>query len=86
MVYITFPVSTQSSVHGVEQQQVNKLADISKWWHVNKGGFPIAADTWDKMWYYVRQVHPDGEQVEATIRGGLQAKVCIQCMINLYNL
>ncbi|XP_065919938.1 tubulinyl-Tyr carboxypeptidase 2-like isoform X2 [Dysidea avara] len=59
---------------GVEQQ--HKLDDIiSKWWHVNKGGFPIASDTWDKMWYYVRQVHPDGEQVEVSIRGELHAKV-----------
>ena len=68
--------STAHDLTGVEQQ--HKLDDIiSKWWHVNKGGFPIASDTWDKMWYYVRQVHPDGEQVEVSIRGELHAKVCL---------
>ena len=35
----------------------------------------MAESTWDKMWQYVRQVHPDGEQVERTIRGEPQQKV-----------
>ena len=49
--------------------------DLLKWWHVNKSGFPMAANTWEKMWQYVRQVHPDGEQVERAIRGQRQQKV-----------
>ena len=35
----------------------------------------MAASTWEKMWRYVRQVHPDGEQVERAIRGQQQQKV-----------
>jgi len=61
----------------------HKLDDLSKWWHVNKGGFPIAPDTWDKMWYYVRQVHPESEQVEESIRGKLQAKVYIVSLTDI---
>lgn len=53
----------------------NQEIDLLKWWHVNKSGFPMAESTWDKMWQYVRQVHPDGEQVERTIRGEPQQKV-----------
>lgn len=43
-----------------------------KWWHVNKSGFPMAASTWDRMWQYIRKIHPE---VERMIRGEAQQKV-----------
>jgi len=54
-----------------DDQEINVL----KWWHVNKSGFPVAESTWDRMWLYIRQVHPEGEQVEKMIRGQFQQKV-----------
>ena len=40
---------------------------IHYWWHVNKSGFPICQETWDKMWSYVSVVHPDGLKVTEAI-------------------
>ena len=39
------------------------------WWHVNKGGFPIPADTWERMWQHIVDVHPNGREVAMAIRG-----------------
>ena len=39
-----------------------------RWWHVNKGGFPIAEATWERMWEYVERTHPDGRNVALSIR------------------
>ena len=41
----------------------------SAWWHVNKGGFPIPADTWERMWQHIVDVHPNGREVVKAIRG-----------------
>ena len=45
------------------------------WWHVNKTGFPIEDETWERMWDHVIQVHPQGTQVARSIRGQLIEKV-----------
>ena len=45
------------------------------WWHVNKTGFPIEEETWERMWEHVIQVHPQGIQVARSIRGQLIEKV-----------
>ena len=47
------------------------------WWHVNKGGFPIQSDTWEKMWNYVAVTHPEGDQVAMKIRGKAHRKIPI---------
>lgn len=39
------------------------------WWHVNKNGFPLCEETWEKMWSYILKVHPQGEEVTRHIRG-----------------
>ena len=49
-----------------------------RWWHVNKGGFPIPADTWERMWKHVVDVHPNGQDVARAIRGRPCKKVS-QC-------
>ena len=40
-----------------------------RWWHVNKGGFPIPEATWERMWQYVEDAHPNGKEVAKNIRG-----------------
>ena len=40
-----------------------------RWWHVNKTGFPISEETWDRMWDHVIRVHPQGSRVAESIRG-----------------
>ena len=39
------------------------------WWHVNKSGFPIAEETWSKMWQHIADVHPEASQISQEIRG-----------------
>ena len=38
------------------------------WWHVNKGGFPVVDDTWERMWSHVIDVHPNGREIASNIR------------------
>ena len=47
------------------------------WWHVNKGGFPIPKETWERMWQHIRDVHPDGLGVAKSIRGQHCKKVSV---------
>ena len=47
------------------------------WWHVNKGGFPVPEDTWERMWLYVAKVHPKGQEVVDSIRGKTLNKVSL---------
>ena len=63
----------EHSDHGPE---VLGMEDIAKqgvvaegqWWHVNKGGFPIPEETWEKMWQHVTDTHPSGAGIEESIR------------------
>ena len=74
------------TIYGLVEEVKNDDQEINvlKWWHVNKSGFPVAASTWDRMWLYIRHVHPEGEQVEKMIRGQLQQKVLYnQCMVTV---
>ena len=56
----------------VERPAFNKF-----WWHVNKTGFPILKDTWEKMWTYAVDTHPEGESVADAIRGKFLKKPAI---------
>lgn len=37
--------------------------------NVNRGGFPVDEETWDRMWRHVARIHPSGELLEKEIRG-----------------
>lgn len=49
--------------------------DIKYWWHVNKSGFPICEETWEKMWTYVAAVHPEGNELTQAIQSSPAKKV-----------
>ena len=40
-----------------------------QWWHVNKGGFPIPKETWERMWQHITDTHPNGADITESIRG-----------------
>lgn len=54
---------------------VSTASRAAGWWHVNKGGFPIPEETWEKMWQYIRDHHPNGQEVAMAIRGQRCKKV-----------
>lgn len=54
---------------------VSTASRAAGWWHVNKGGFPIPEETWEKMWQYIRDHHPNGQEVAKAIRGQRCKKV-----------
>ena len=49
---------------------------IKYWWHVNKSGFPICQETWDRMWSHIAMVHPNGHEIALSIREKANKKVC----------
>ncbi len=49
----------------------------SYWWHVNKGGFPIPLETWEKMWRHVMEVHPDGDELIQLVRTRARRKLSV---------
>ena len=58
------------------EDEQEKPKEYDSWWHVNKSGFPICEETWEKMWRYVESVHPDGTEVARRIRGQNVKKAC----------
>ena len=59
-----------------EEYTKDKEIDISQyWWHVNKGGFPICQETWERMWKYVAVAHPEGQRIAQSIREKTTKKV-----------
>lgn len=52
-----------------EEEAADESSVPDVWWHVNKNGFPVCEETWEKMWSYVLKVHPQGEEVAGHIRG-----------------
>ncbi len=59
-----------ASSGGANPSEVNEYRKVDKyWWHVNKGGFPIPQDTWERMWTYVVATHPEGIEIVLNIRG-----------------
>uniref|UniRef100_A0A8C5TD32 Vasohibin 2 n=1 Tax=Malurus cyaneus samueli TaxID=2593467 RepID=A0A8C5TD32_9PASS len=52
---------------GVSDEQ-EQQRDGGSLFLVNKSGFPMDGQTWERMWGHVERVHPDGEAVAAAIR------------------
>lgn len=36
--------------------------------YVNRGGFPLDEETWERMWRHVARIHPTGEDLGRKIR------------------
>ena len=71
---------SELSASSAERNQVAPLHQTCVdryWWHVNKGGFPIPVDTWERMWGYVVGTHPEGDKVSQAIRGKHHKKPAI---------
>jgi len=54
--------------HTVEDTAKQGVMAEGQWWHVNRGGFPIPEETWEKMWQHVTDTHPRGAAIEESIR------------------
>uniref|UniRef100_A0A8B9S050 Vasohibin 1 n=1 Tax=Accipiter nisus TaxID=211598 RepID=A0A8B9S050_9AVES len=44
---------------------------------VNKSGFPMDGQTWERMWGHVERVHPDGGAVAAAIRSAALIRMLV---------
>lgn len=64
----------------------DESTDLKYWWHVNKTGFPICEETWEKMWSYVASVHPEGNEVAQSIQSSPAKKVRVTFTGNLYTI
>lgn len=68
-------MAASSAVLLLKEAEVEADSTVAEvWWHVNKNGFPVCEETWEKMWSYVLRVHPQGEDVARRIRGQKQLK------------
>lgn len=47
------------------------------WFCVNKGGFPINAPTWDRMWTFASKQHPDGLYIRNQIENEVKKQIPI---------
>ena len=65
-------------------EEREKTKEYGSWWHVNKSGFPICEETWEKMWKYVEDVHPAGVDVSRKIRGQTFRKACYQVCVRAF--
>lgn len=53
---------------GSEEEEQEQQRDGGSLFLVNKSGFPMDGQTWERMWGHVERVHPDGGAVAAAIR------------------
>ncbi|XP_030635693.1 tubulinyl-Tyr carboxypeptidase 1 [Chanos chanos] len=67
---------TSMSLEGVEERDEEQedegeedLRDGGVPFIVNRGGFPVNEETWERMWQHIARIHPDGGAVAKKIRG-----------------
>ncbi|XP_024910838.1 vasohibin-1 [Cynoglossus semilaevis] len=65
--------ATVSSVEERDDEQEDEgeeeLRDGGVPFFVNRGGFPVEEETWERMWRHVVRIHPNGEALGKEIRG-----------------
>ncbi|XP_026209441.1 tubulinyl-Tyr carboxypeptidase 1 isoform X2 [Anabas testudineus] len=52
-----------------EDEGEEELRDGGVPFYINRGGFPVDEETWERMWRHVARIHPNGEDLGKEIRG-----------------
>uniref|UniRef100_A0A3Q3L5T0 Vasohibin 1 n=1 Tax=Mastacembelus armatus TaxID=205130 RepID=A0A3Q3L5T0_9TELE len=65
--------ATAGSVEERDEEQEDEgeeeLRDGGVPFYVNRGGFPVDEETWERMWRHVARIHPNSEALAKEIRG-----------------
>ena len=56
------------------------------WFWVNKNGFPVDDQTWERMWDHVSKIHPEGYKMVSTVRGNTSLPPVTHKFVTLYLL
>lgn len=51
-----------------EDEGEEELRDGGVPFYINRGGFPVDEETWERMWRHVARIHPSGEALGKEIR------------------